>query len=737
MCQPRSAFHLPLLLVLSSCKCCGKDCDTGFDLPVCGGGLVISEIMFNPDACDDSKGEYLEVHNAGTSACTMEGLVVTREGTEDDFTIEESVVVAAGGYVVLAAGDPEAEGCGPCPIDYDWAGLSLTEEAEICLKTGSLATIDCVAYGGEGWENPDPGVSLTLDPDHLDADENDDPCHWCASDTDLGNGDLGSPGEAGTDCAECVYCPAEADLVISEVMPDPDAGEGDPVGEYIEVYNAGSEEMPVRCVRIYDDGVVVGEGRQAGCTEHRIPPGGYYVFARDAETLASLGSVSADAICELGIGLVNGGEVLGVGFVDVHDVETILDEVDCAGQACPFDAGVSMNLSADALDAVSNDDVASWCASSTPFGDPEQLGTPGSANEICETPPTCPSDADLVVVEIMPDPETSASEPAGEYLEVYNAGTSEVPVRCVRVYDAEPVIGGGLEPTCGEHSIPPGGYYVFAHDAVLLTSLGSVPADAICELSLALSNNGEVWGVGCLDEAGEETVLDEVDCAGQACPYDGGVSMNLSDDALDAVSNDDLRHWCASSTPFGTTDVQYGTPGSDNEACPSWPTLEAGDAFWAELMPRPTVPAADGEYIEATNASGVDIPLVHLLFLEAGSGRTLTCDGSTWAAGEALVIARNGIYDDNGGFYADCTASFSENDTGDTFTLQYDQPDGTTLELDTLTYADDWPFDSGVAMELTAGACFDATSNDGLACWVAATAPFGTAGQYGTPGTAP
>jgi hypothetical protein len=341
----------------------------------------------------------------------------------------------------------------------------------------------------------------------------------------------------------------------------------------------------------------------------------------------------------------------------------------------------------------------------------------------------------------MPDPEAGANEPSGEYLEVYNAGSAEVPVGCVVVYDAGVEPGEGRRAACADHVIPAGGAYVFANDAALVASLAGVPETSICELAFELSNAGEAWGVGFLDAAGIETVLDQVDCEAEDCPYDRGVSMNLSADALDTAANDEMLHWCPSATAFGKAAVQYGTPGGANEICPAWPTLTAGEAFFTELMPRPDpgVGAEHGEYIEAVNQAGEDIPFAHLDLLGGGSAESLTCDGEqAWAAGEVLVIARDPDPALNGGFSARCQADFAATDGGDTFALQYTQPDGKTLvTLDTLTYTDDWPFDAGVAMELTAGACFSASANDGSGCWTAATEEFGTGGEYGTPGTAP
>ena len=45
------------------------------------------------------------------------------------------------------------------------------------------------------------GKSLSLDPDHLDADDNDAPDNWCDGDGDYGaDGNQGTPGALNDEC---------------------------------------------------------------------------------------------------------------------------------------------------------------------------------------------------------------------------------------------------------------------------------------------------------------------------------------------------------------------------------------------------------------------------------------------------------------------------------------------------------------------------------------------------------
>lgn len=530
---------LVCILPLAACRGPVKD-DTGTDQS-CWDSLVISEVMYEPDAVAADDGEYFEVYNGGGSGCDLQGLSLSRNGSQNH-TIGEPVTVAAGAYAVLAKGEALGD---VIAVDYVYGGsISLTDETRLCLQEGDdedKIEFDCVSYDTT-WELPARGHSLSLDPEHLDATENDDMENWCQSDAELGNGDFGSPGEDGDTCETPPPPACWQELVISEIMHDPSAlADGD--GEYLEVYNGSVDACPLL-------GAVVsrtGSGSHVIAEELVVAAGDYAVLAKS--------------------------DVLGT----VVEVDYVY--------------GTSITLT--------------------------------SETEIC----------------------------------------------------------------------------LLGSDGVVLD---------------CVAYGGTGWDMPS-----------------------SGTSLSLDPELQDAELNDDPGSWCPSSEDMGNGDL--GTPGVANAACPQHPTLSPGDAFITELMPKPDpeLGAAHGEYVEAFNVGDEDIPLAYLKLEDGGSAKTLTCVGTTWAAGTVLVIARDADTNTNGGIPADCEAGFALNDTGDTFALLYTQPNGDEDALDTVTYTGDWPFSTAVAMELLSGSCFSATGNDDSACWAAATSVFGTAGHYGTPGTAP
>jgi len=530
------AAALACLLPLAACEISNKD-DTGTDLS-CWDSLVISEVMYEPDAVAADDGEYFEVYNTGGSSCDLEGLGISRNESQNH-TVGETTMVAAGAYAVLAKGEALGD---VTTVDYVYGGsISLTDETRLCLKDVDLELeLDCVSYNST-WELPARGHSLSLVPEHLDATDNDDAGNWCQSEVDLGNGDYGSPGEDGPSCEPPPPCEGMEDLVISEIMHDPSAlSDGD--GEFIEVYN------------------------------------------------------SSDSTCPL------------LGF---------------------------------------------------------EISRTGSASHVI----------------------------------------------------------------ADEFSVDAGEYVVLAKSDVLGTV---VAVDYVYGTSITLTSETEI----CLISSDGV----ELDCVAYgSSDWDmpsSGASLSLDPDNLDASDNDEPGSWCPSDEDMGNGDL--GTPGAANEDCPEHPTLSPGDAFITELMPEPRsdLGAAHGEYIEAYNDAGVDIPLAHLEIDDAGSMKTLACTDTVWAADDALVIARDADNSTNGGIPADCQASFSAANA-DSFALVYSQPGGGEIELDVVTYTSDWPFSTAVAMELLTGSCFSDTGNDDSACWTAATSIFGTAGHYGTPGTTP
>jgi hypothetical protein len=164
------------------------------------GDLVISEIIQNPDAVLDGDGEWFEVHNPTGADLELMGSVISDLGA-DSHTIASSVVVPAGGYVVLG-NNADTSTNGGIPVAYEYTAFNLANaDDEVIITNPSAVIVDQVNYDG-GPTFPDPtGASMNLDPGSLSATANDLGTNWCTATNALPSGDLGTPGAANTVCA--------------------------------------------------------------------------------------------------------------------------------------------------------------------------------------------------------------------------------------------------------------------------------------------------------------------------------------------------------------------------------------------------------------------------------------------------------------------------------------------------------------------------------------------------------
>jgi hypothetical protein len=169
------------------------------------GDLVISEIMPDSDAAGDMLGEWFELHNPdATVSYSLDGCAFfDGSGTTE---MPTGVVISPGDYVSLAIS--ASPGFTP---DYVYlSGMRLANPPDPDTLTVRCGTdiVDSVTYlpydmAVDTWPWGQ-GESLNLDPDHLDAAENDLVTSWCAGRTDYnmagGDVDRGTPGMPNVEC---------------------------------------------------------------------------------------------------------------------------------------------------------------------------------------------------------------------------------------------------------------------------------------------------------------------------------------------------------------------------------------------------------------------------------------------------------------------------------------------------------------------------------------------------------
>ena len=157
-----------------------------------------------------------------------------------------------------------------------------------------------------------------------------------------------------------------------------------------------------------------------------------------------------------------------------------------------------------------------------------------------------------LLIEIMQNPAT-VGDNAGEWFELYNAGSGAVDVNGWTIADAgsdSHVINNG-----GPLLIPAGSYLVLGNNTNTGTN-GGANVDYGYGGSWFLANGDDE--VILLDGGLNEIDRVEYD-GGPVFPDPTGASMSLSDPTLD---NNDGSNWCTSTTSFGAGDL--GTPGAAN-----------------------------------------------------------------------------------------------------------------------------------------------------------------------------
>ena len=165
------------------------------------------------------------------------------------------------------------------------------------------------------------------------------------------------------------------DLIITEIMPNPDAVT-DANGEWFEVYNASGMDVDLQDLVLSDNGA-----SHTVDASLVVLAGEYVVFARNSD-IGTNGGVSADHEWT-SLQLTNANDVVTLSYGG-----TTFDEVDYSGWGPSAGASLSLAFSSDVFDTTDNDDPTYWCDGEVVYGDGD-LGSPGSANgEWCGTATT-------------------------------------------------------------------------------------------------------------------------------------------------------------------------------------------------------------------------------------------------------------------------------------------------------------------------------------------------------------
>jgi hypothetical protein len=153
------------------------------------GPLVINELMIDPSAVTDAKGEWIELYNISSEPVNLRNWAMG-DGKRDYFHIESDLIMGPGAYAVLARNGNAATN-GGVPADYAYRGMSLANTADsVALYDPEGVLVDIITYDKSSF-HIQKGCSLELIFPLL---ENGDGNNWKQSSSPYGDGDKGTPG---------------------------------------------------------------------------------------------------------------------------------------------------------------------------------------------------------------------------------------------------------------------------------------------------------------------------------------------------------------------------------------------------------------------------------------------------------------------------------------------------------------------------------------------------------------
>ncbi len=258
------------------------------------GGLLVSELMAEPSTSNDAAREWIELYVAAGAPVDLNGLSIrnSKPGTTttqaQSFNSESCLRVQPGTYVVLARPEDPAFPSN-LPADAVVSGLTFYNDAALEIELSRLGVVFDIANVPASVSGKAQGV-----PTHEPV-TNDVATAFCLSEVVGLFEEVGTPGQAnicGPACvqggaARTVVAPNPGDLVITEVMANPDGTDNG--RDWIEIYMAGGSAVDLNGLGIVN---VSPAATTKGWTVEadtciRFEPGGYAVLG--GQNIASLG----------------------------------------------------------------------------------------------------------------------------------------------------------------------------------------------------------------------------------------------------------------------------------------------------------------------------------------------------------------------------------------------------------------------------------------------------------------
>jgi hypothetical protein len=491
--------------------------------------LIITEVMANATA--ESTGEYVEIWNSGAADVNLSNLVIEDENLTNGNLSSDALVAFAGGDTVLPGGgyavivDPnyESQYLVPAgtilvttPDSTIGNGLSNANDAVTLYDTDGVTVIDSFSWPTD----PGDGISVA----RLDYAVGDIETNWAGSTCSIGY----SAGRL-----NCAAGGIGDGLVINEIMNNP---LNEQTGEFIELKNVGSVDIELAGLFVTDgdqvDSLMAYDGSATllagGAYALLVDPGfaGDYTIPAGVVTLTT-----TDIHLGNGMSLADPITLLESDAVSVIDTWML-----------PFNPGNGTSVEkvdAFAGDVADNWEAATGCAAGS---------SPGLDN--CSSYVPIPAGTtELYLTEIMSNP---LDEATGEYLEVYNYGTTPIDLWGLIVYDGDAwdfIREYQSEPTI----VPPGEYalivdqdYAGQYNSIIPSSATMVTVDDGA-IGSGLATNDPVF----IYEADGYSIIDSY-----TFPFNAGNGVSVEKFYMPYGDQED--NWVPSDCDFSPGDENCG-----------------------------------------------------------------------------------------------------------------------------------------------------------------------------------
>jgi len=628
--------------------------------PPSGGGLVITEIMKNPNFVLDANGEYFEVLNTTASPIDVEGWTLRDDGIDSVVLTNggAGIVIAPGQYFVFGV-DANPATNGGITVDFDYGTSSnfaiAQSDDEIVLENLGGTEVARVNYNSVTFPTT-AGVAMELRTGFLNEVANDDGANWenAACDLSSVNTDQGTPGLANDDCGT-VATPGTGTLIVTEFMKDP-AVVNDVFGEWFEVYNTTANPIDMAGYTITAGAPFTVAGSFV------IPAGGYGVFLRDGDPLANGG------LDPLVLNAYDTGGVLSLaqagGTIVIQDASSavVCNFAYDDGITFPDSTGVSAILDPNVTQDLATSLVGSnWCLATTTytgngFSDTAglvvvtnvtQRGTPSGPNDACPVTPFGTPSGELIFTEIMSNPAADADTPQ-EWFEVYNTTTSGIDINGWIIAD----LGSDY------HVVNNGGPLVVPALSRITLAQSTNRAD-----NGGIANHAYAYGSTVFLGNGSDTLI-LANASGAIvarADYDNGVtwpsvngghSLILDPSVAQTAASAALgANWCRSFFTSYGSGGNFGTPGAVNDPCEITPSGSATGALVITEFLNNGTGAELEEFVELYNTTGAPIDIDGWILADQDSDYHIIDNGGPLLvpAGGYITLGRTNVLADNGG----------------------------------------------------------------------------------------